>query len=33
MQDPNAKKRNENKVNVLNKYQEIFSTNSEWGKI
>lgn len=33
MEEATSKKRNEHKINVLNKYQEIFEASSEWGRI
>jgi hypothetical protein len=33
MEEATSKKKNEHKINVLNKYQEIFESSSDWGKI
>lgn len=33
MEDPNQKKKNEQKINILSKYQEFYESSVEWGKI
>ena len=33
MEDQSSKKKNEHKLSVLNKYQEVFETSPEWGKL
>jgi hypothetical protein len=33
MEDPNQKKKNEQKINILSKYQEFYESSVEWGKL